>query len=162
MKGQPLTLSGDSVEPGDMAPDCQLVGKDLQPVKLSSFLGKVCVISCMPSLDTPVCDIMARRFSKDVVSLGKDVVLLAITMDLPFAQGRWCAAANVENVHALSDHRDCAFGRGFGVLIKDLRLLARAVFVVDKKGIVRYKQIVPELTHEPDYAAALQAAKQLL
>jgi thiol peroxidase len=116
----------------------------------------------MPSLDTSVCDIMTRRFSEDVVSLGKDVILLAITMDLPFAQDRWCIAADVENVHMLSDHRSCAFGESFGVLIKDLRLLARAVFIVDRDGIVRYKQIVPELTHEPDYDAVLQGAKQLV
>lgn len=162
MKGESLTLSGDGVELGDMIPDCELVGKDLQPVKLSSFIGKICVISCMPSLDTSVCDMMTRKFSQEVVSLGDDVVLLAITMDLPFAQDRWCIAADIENVHMLSDHRDCAFGESFGVLINDLRLLARAVFIVDKKGIIRYKQIVDELTHEPDYDAVLGAAKQLV
>lgn len=162
MDGQPLTLSGNGVELGDMIPDCELVGKDLQPVKLSSFLGKICIISCMPSLDTSVCDMMTRKFSQEVVSLAGDVVLLAITMDLPFAQGRWCLAADVENVYMLSDHRNCAFGESFGVLINDLRLLARAVFIVDKKGIIRYKQIVGELTHEPDYDAVLGAAKQLV
>jgi len=162
MKGQLLTLSGDGVELGDMVPDCELVGKDLQPVKLSSFLGKICIISCMPSLDTSVCDMMTRRFSQEVISLAGDVVLLAITMDLPFAQDRWCIAADVENVYMLSDHRNCAFGESFGVLINDLLLLARAVFIVDKKGIVRYKQIVDELTHEPDYDAVLGAAKQLV
>jgi len=162
MKGEPLVLAGTELKVGDRMPDCELTGKDLQPVKLSSFLGKVCVISCMPSLDTSVCDIMTRRFSEEVVSLGKDVILLAITMDLPFAQDRWCIAADIENVHMLSDHRSCAFGESFGVLIKDLRLLARAVFVVDRDGIVRYKQIVPELTHEPDYDAVLQGAKQLV
>ncbi len=162
MKGQLLTLSGDGIELGDMIPDCELVDKDLQPVKLSSFLGKICVISCMPSLDTSVCDLMTRKFSQEVISLGDDVVLLAITMDLPFAQDRWCIAADVENVHMLSDHRNCAFGESFGVLINDLRLLARAVFIADKKGIIRYKQIVGELTHEPDYDAVLGAAKQLV
>jgi len=161
-EGNPLILIGNELKVGDRMPDCELTGKDLQPVKLSSFLGKVCVISCMPSLDTSVCDIMTRRFSEEVVSLGKDVILLAITMDLPFAQGRWCIAADVENVQMLSDHRSCEFGESFGVLIKDLRLLARAVFIVDRDGIVRYKQIVPELTHEPDYDAVLQGAKQLV
>jgi thiol peroxidase len=161
-KGNPLILVGTELKVGDRMPDCELVGKDLQPVKLSSFLGKVCVISCMPSLDTSVCDIMTRRFSEEVISLGNDVILLAITMDLPFAQDRWCIAADVENVHMLSDHRSCAFGESFGVLIKDLRLLARAVFIVDREGIIRYKQIVPELTEEPDYDAVLQGAKQLV
>ena len=162
MNGDELTLLGDGVDVGDMMPDCELTGKDLQPVKLSSFSGKICVISCMPSLDTSVCDIMTRRFSEEVTSLGEDVVLLAVTMDLPFAQDRWCIAADVKNVYMLSDHRSASFGQAFGVLIKDLRLLARAVFVIDKEGIIRYIEIVDELTHEPDYEAALKATEKLL
>lgn len=162
MKGDPLTLVGNHISVGDAMPDCELVGKRLEPVKLSSFAGKICIISCMPSLDTSVCDMMTRRFSEEAVALGDDVVVLAITMDLPFAQDRWCIAADVENVYMLSDHRDCSFGKGFGVLIKDLRLLARAVFIVDRSGTIRYKQVVSELTNEPDYAAVLEAAKELV
>jgi len=138
------------------------VGKDLQPVPLSSFLGKVCIISSLPSLDTSVCDIMTRRFSKEAVALGEDVVVLAISMDLPFAQDRWCIATDVKNVFTFSDHRSAAFGQAFGVLIKDLRLLARAVFIVDREGIIRYIEIVNELTHEPDYEEVLKAAKELI
>jgi thiol peroxidase len=104
---------------------------------------------------------MTRRFNEEAVALGEDVVVLAISMDLPFAQDRWCIAADVKNVNVLSDHRAASFGQAFGVLIKDLRLLARAVFVVDKKGIVRYTQIVDELTHEPDYESVLQAVREL-
>lgn len=162
MKGQPLTLIGDEVRVGRPAPDCELVGKDLKPVKLSSFKDKVCLISCMPSLDTSVCDMMTRKFNEDAVALGHDVVVLAISMDLPFAQDRWCIAADVKNVYMLSDHRTASFGQAFGVLIKDLRLLARAVFVVDKSGVIRYIEIVPELTSEPDYDAALDAARKFL
>jgi thiol peroxidase len=161
MKGKPLTLLGNAVKVGDMMPDCEVVGKDLAPVKLSSFRGKVCIISSFPSLDTSVCDIMTRRFNEEAVALGEDVVVLAISMDLPFAQDRWCIAADVKNVNVLSDHRTASFGQAYGVLIKDLRLLARAVFVVDKKGIVRYVEIVDELTNEPDYDAALQVVKEL-
>jgi thiol peroxidase len=161
MKGKPLTLLGNEVKVGDMMPDCEVVGKDLAPVKLSSFRGKVCIISSFPSLDTSVCDIMTRRFNEAAVALGEDVVVLAISMDLPFAQNRWCIAADVKNVNVHSDHRTASFGQAYGVLIKDLRLLARAVFVVDKKGIVRYTEIVDELTNEPDYDAALQVVKEL-
>jgi thiol peroxidase len=104
---------------------------------------------------------MTRRFNQEAVNLGGDVVVLTISMDLPFAQKRWCGAAGVKNVQTLSDHREASFGTAFGVLIKELRLLARAVFVVDKEGVVRYVQIVNELTSEPDYEAVLQAVKDI-
>ena len=128
----------------------------------SSFAGKICIVSCVPSLDTSVCDIMTRRFNQEAVNLGDDVVVLAISMDLPFGQNRWCVAADVKNVYVLSDHRTASFGQAYGVLIKDLRLLARAVFVVDKAGIIRYASIVPEISHEPDYDEALEAVKKLI
>ena len=162
MKGEPLTLVGDELRVGDVAPDCELVGKDLAPVRLSSFRGKVCIISSLPSLDTSVCDMMTRKFNEEAAALGEDVVVLAISMDLPFAQDRWCIAADVKNVNILSDHRSTSFGKAFGVLIKNLRLLTRAVFVVNKEGIIRYIEIVDELTYEPDYEAALKAAKKLV
>ena len=162
MKGQALTLVGNEVKVGETAPDCEVVGKDLELVKLSLFRGKVCIISSFPSLDTSVCDIMTRKFNEEAVALSEDVVVLAISMDLPFAQARWCIAADVENVNMLSDHRSASFGKAFGVLIKDLRFLARAVFVIDKEGVIRYIEIVDELTHEPNYEAAIKAAKELL
>ena len=162
MKGRRLALVGNELKIGDTAPDCEVVGKDLETVRLSSFRGKICIISSLPSLDTSVCDMMTRKFNEEAVSLDKDVVVLAISMDLPFAQDRWCIAADVENVNVLSDHRTTSFGRAFGVLIEDLRLLARAVFIADKEGIIRYIEIVDELTHEPDYEAALKAAKELI
>jgi thiol peroxidase len=161
MKGQPLTLLGEGLKVGEPAPDFEVLTNDLSPVKLSSFRGKVCIISSVPSLDTSVCDTMTRRFNEEAGSLGGDAVVLTISMDLPFAQGRWCGAAGVENVQTLSDHRDASFGNAFGVLIKELRLLARAVFVVDKEGTVRHVQIVNELTSEPDYEAVLKAVRDL-
>jgi thiol peroxidase len=162
MKGQELVLLGNEVNVGDAAPDVTLAGNDLGEVKLSSFHGQVCIISVVPSLDTPVCDVMTRRFNEAAGELAGDVVVLTISADLPFAQARWCGAADAENVVTLSDYRDAAFGEAFGVLIKGLRLLTRAVFVVDTDGVVRYEQIVSELTDEPDYDAALKAAKGLL
>ena len=162
MKGSPLTLLGKELKIGDKVPDCEVVGKGLAPVKLSSFAGKVRIISSIPSLDTSVCDIMTRKFNEEIVGLGPDVVMLAISMDLPFAQDRWCIAADVENVNVLSDYRDASFGQAFGVLIKGLRLLARAVFVVDKDDTIRYVEVVKELTEEPDYQAVLKAAKKLI
>ena len=161
MKGKPLTLLGTEIKVGEQAPDFEVLANDLSAVKLSSYPGKVCIISSVPSLDTSVCDVMTRRFNQEAVNLGDDVVVLTISMDLPFAQKRWCGAAGVKNVQTLSDHRDASFGTAFGILIKELRLLARAVFVVDKEGIVRYVQIVNELTNEPDYEAVLQAVKDI-
>jgi len=162
MKGEPLTLAGKRVKVGDLAEDFEVVANDLSVVKFSSFRGKVCLISSVPSLDTGVCDIQTRKFNEQAKALADDVVVLTISMDLPFAQKRWCGAAEVENVQTLSDHRKAQFGNAFGVLIEELRLLARAVFVVNKDGIVKYIQIVDELTNEPDYEAALKAAKELL
>ena len=161
MKGKPVTLVGRAIKVGQKSPDFEVTANDLSPVKFSSFAGKVCIIASVPSLDTAVCDIETRKFNEKAAGLGSDVVVLTISMDLPFAQKRWCGAAGIKNVQTLSDYRDASFGNAYGVLIKDLRLLARAVFVVDKKGVVRYLQIVPEIATEPDYDAVLKAAKEL-
>jgi len=162
MKGAALTLVGDEMRPGEKARDCELIANDLSSIKLSSFYGKVCIISSVPSLDTSVCDTMTRRFNQEAGTLGKDIVVLTISMDLPFAQKRWCGAAGVRNVQTLSDYRQGSFGKNYGVLIKELRLLARAVFVLDKAAVVRYMELVKELTHEPDYEAVLQATRKLV
>lgn len=162
MKGKPVTLLGSELRPGDAAPDFTAVGNDLQPVSLSQYRGKVVVISAVPSLDTPVCDMETRRFNAEAAKLGPEVVVLTISMDLPFAQRRWCGAAGVERVTTASDHRDGSFGTAYGVLIKDLRLLARAVFVVDRQGVIRYIQLVPEVGKEPDYEEVLAAARKLV
>lgn len=162
MKGKPLTLIGNRVEVGQQAPDCELLANDLSEVKLSAFRGKVCIIISVPSLDTSVCDTETRRFNEEAGELGGDVAVLTISMDLPFAQKRWCGIAGVKNVQTLSDHRNASFGTAYGVLIKELRLLARAIFVVDKDGIVRYIQLVKETSQEPDYGAVITAVKQCL
>ena len=162
LHGDDLTLVGEAVSIGDVAPDVTVLDNDLSPVNLSRYTGKVRVISSVPSLDTPVCDAETRRFNKEAESLGPDVVVLTISMDLPFAQKRWCGAAGIERVQTLSDHRDAAFSMAYGVLIKELRLLARAIFVVDRDGAIRYIQLVPEVSDEPDYDAVLAAAKELL
>lgn len=160
MKGNPLTLIGDEVKVGQKAPNFAAVANDLTQVELSKFVGKTLVISAVPSLDTPVCDRETRRFNEEAAKLGKDVTVLTISMDLPFAQKRWCGAANIDHVTTLSDYQQADFGSKYGLLIKGLRLLARAVIVVDKNGIVQYKQLVPEVTQEPDYEAVLQAVKK--
>jgi thiol peroxidase len=162
MKGNPLTLVGDELKVGDTAPDFTVLDNNLSPVDFSSFQGKVCVISSVPSLDTSVCDRETRRFNEEAAKLGPQVKILTISMDLPFAQKRWCAAAGVEKVKVLSAHRDASFGKAYGVLIKELRLLARAIFVVGPEGVIRYIELVGELTNEPDYQGALQAVKELV
>ena len=161
-QGDPLTLLGPEISVGQPAPDVELAANDLSTVKLSSFKGEVCIIAAVPSLDTPVCDTEARRFNEEASKLSGNVAVLTVSVDLPFAQARWCGAAGVENVQTLSDHRETAFGTSYGVLIKGLQLLTRAVFVVDKEGVVRYTELVKEVTTEPDYDAALAAAKALL
>lgn len=159
-KGNPLALTGNLPRVGGQTPDFAVLGNDLSSVKLSDFKGKRLVICSVPSLDTPVCDTEVRKFNERATSLGDDVAVLVVSMDLPFAQKRWCGAAGVKSVQTLSDHRDASFGNAYGVLIKDLRLLARAVFVVDKDGRIRYIQLVKELSNEPDYEAALKALRE--
>ncbi len=160
-KGNPLTLVGSEVKVGQVAPDFVVLSNSLAPVTLSSFKGKTCILVSVPSLDTPVCDMESRRFNEEAGRLGPDVVILIISMDLPFAQKRWCGAAGVSKVQTLSDHRDASFGSAYGVLIKELRLLARAVFVVDKQGTLKYVQLVKEVTQEPNYQEVLEALKKL-
>jgi len=162
LRGNPATLLGHPVKEGDKAPDFTVLDNDLKPVTLGSYKGKVCVISSVPSLDTPVCDMETRRFNTEAGKLSDDVVILTVSMDLPFAQKRWCGAAGVTKVKTLSDHRDGSFGTAYGVLIKELRLLARAVFVVDRQGTVRYVELVKEVATEPNYDGALQAVKKLV
>ena len=161
LKGKPITLVGDEVKVGQAGPEFEAVDNDLKPVRLSSLKGKVVILCSVPSLDTSVCDLEIRTFNEKAAQLGDGVVMLTISMDLPFAQKRWCGAAGIKNLQTLSDYRQASFGKAYGVLIKDLRLLARAVFVVDNKGIVRYVQIVPEIATEPDYDAVLKAVQEL-
>ena len=161
MHGNPLTLIGADIKVGDKAPDFTVVDGDLNEVKLGNYAGKIKVISVTPSLDTPVCDIQARRFNHEAAALPVDVAVLNISMDLPFAISRFCEVAEIDKVKGLSDHRDASFGTAYGVLIKELRLLARSVFIIDKNNIVRYKQVVPEESSHPDYDKALQALEQI-
>ena len=161
-KGNPMTLLGPALKVGDTAPDFAAVDNGLAAVTLSSYAGKVKILTTVPSLDTPVCDTETRRFNQEAASLPGDVVVLTVNLDLPFAQKRWCGAAGIDRVVTLSDYRERSFGLGYGVLIKELMLLARAVFVVDAANIIRYIQIVAETTGEPDYDGAIAAAKALL
>jgi thioredoxin-dependent peroxiredoxin len=160
--GNPLTLLGNPTKVGDKAPDFTAVDKDLKDVSLSEFAEKVKIISVTPSLDTPVCDLQARRFNDEAQTLSDAVVVLNISMDLPFAIARFCADAGVDRVKALSDHREAAFGMSYGVLIKGLRLLTRSIFVIDRANVIRYQQIVPEVTNHPDYDKALAEVRKLI
>jgi thiol peroxidase len=162
MKGNPLTLTGELPQTGKAAPDFTVLDNDLKPTSLGDLKGRVAIICSVPSLDTSVCDTETRKFNEKAASLGGDIAIWTISMDLPFAQKRWCGAAGIDAVKTLSDHRDASFGKAFGVLIPDLRLLARAVFVLDKQGVIKYSQLVSEVTDEPDYDAALKAAQNLL
>jgi thiol peroxidase len=161
MKGATLPLAGREVNVGDEAPDFTAVTTDLQPMSLSSLRGQTVVLVSVPSLDTSVCDLETRRFDKEAGQMAPGIRIVVISMDLPFAQKRWCGAAQARNIVTVSDHRDASFGKAYGVLIPELRLLARAIFVVDPDGKIAYKQIVPEVTHEPNYTEVLDAVKQV-
>lgn len=161
LHGNPLNLEGTFVQVGDTAPDVALVDNALKVKTLRDFAGSPLILLSVPSLDTPVCDMETRRFNAEAANLHPDMKILTVSMDLPFAQSRWCGAAGVDKVITLSDHRFAGFGKAFGVLIPDLRLLARAVFVLDREHRIRYVQRVTEISEEPDYAAVLAAAKTL-
>ena len=160
MKGNPLTLAGPELKVGDEAPDFTLVGNDLKPVTLADTAGRVRILSTVPSLDTPVCDVETRRFNEEAANLP-GVEILTVSMDLPFSQTRWCGAAGVKNVRTLSDYRERTFGPAYGVLIQELQLEARAVFVLDKDNTLRHVEYVKEVAEHPNYDAILAAAKKL-
>ena len=163
-KGSGLTLVGNQVTVGQKAPDFTAVADDMSAATFSTYRGqgKVVIISSVPSLDTPVCDTQTRRFNEESAKLGDDVTVLTISVDLPMAQKRWCGAVSATNITTLSDYKDHQFGQAYGLYIKELGLLARAVLVVDKTGSITHYDLVSEVTHEPDYAAAISAAKVAL
>jgi len=161
-KGNPMTLLGPGLTVGEQAPDFSVVDTSLTPVTLSTYAGKIKVIISVPSLDTPICDMETHRFNKEAASLPEKVVVLTVSLDLPFAQKRWCGAAGIDRVTTLSDYQERSFALSYGVLIKELKLLARSLFVIDENDTIRYIQHVPEVTTEPDYAAVLTAVKGLL
>ncbi|MEW5976572.1 MAG: thiol peroxidase [Acidobacteriota bacterium] len=161
-KGAPLTAVGPELKAGDRAPGFSLLANDLSTVTLANTAGKIRLISVVPSLDTPVCDAQTRRFNTEASALGDKVVVLTVSMDLPFAQKRWCAAAGVDRVQTLSDHRDGSFGQAYGTLVKELRLESRAIFVVDTADTLRHVEYVKEIAEHPNYEAALAAARGAL
>src|SRR4051794_11731654 len=158
MRGKPLTLIGPELKPGDPAPDFNAVDKGLHPVTLKSTGPAVRVFSVVPSLDTPVCDAQTKRFNEEAAK-SPEIKFYTVSMDLPFAQSRWCGAFGVDNVKMLSDHRDGSFGEHYGTLIKDLRIESRAIFVVDQDDKLRHVEYVKEVADHPDYDAALKAAR---
>ena len=157
-KGGPLTLIGPELKVGDKAPDFEAITSGLEDVNLAASAGKVRLFSVVPSLDTPVCSVQTKRFNEEIKNLPDKVQVFTVSADLPFAQSRFCGAESVE-IPTISDHRELSFGKNYGVLIKELKILARSIFVVDAQDKISYIQIVPEVASEPDYAKALEAAR---
>jgi thiol peroxidase len=160
--GNPLTLIGTEKKIGEKADNFTVLDKELKEISLKDFTGKIKLISVTPSLDTPVCDIQARRFNQEAAKLPDDVVIMNISMDLPFAISKFCTTAGIDKVKAFSDHRDASFGNAYGVLIKELRLLARSIFIIDRDDTIRYIELVPELSQHPDYDKALAELRKLI
>ncbi|WP_426811744.1 thiol peroxidase [Staphylococcus capitis] len=158
-KNDPITLSGQQVKEGDIAPDFTVLDNSLNQITLEDYKGKKKLISVVPSIDTGVCDQQTRKFNEEASQ--EDGVVLTISVDLPFAQKRWCASNGLENVVTLSDHRDLSFGENFGVVMEELRLLARSVFVLDESNKIVYKEIVSEGTNFPDFDATLEAYRNI-
>lgn len=162
LKGNPITLIGPELKAGDKAPDFTLNKSLVDEVSLSSFSGKVKLISVVPSLDTGVCDAQTRRFNEEAAGLGDNVEILTVSVDLPFAQARWCGAAGVDKVTTLSDYKTRSFGQAYGVFIKELALDMRAIFVVDQNDTIQYVEYLSEMTEHPNYEDAIAAAKKLV
>jgi thiol peroxidase len=158
LRGNPLTVLGPALKPGEKAPDFKAVDDSLKDVNLAATGSGVRIFSVVPSLDTPVCDAQTKRFNEEAGKLP-DVKIYTISMDLPFAQKRWCGAYGVDHVKMVSDHRDGSFGQAYGTLIKDLRIMSRAIFVIDKNNVIRHVEYVKEVADHPDYEAALAAAR---
>ena len=161
LKGKPVTLVGPEIKAGQKSPNFKLINPDMREVELSETKGKVRLLSAVHSLDTPVCDLQTQRFEEEA-SRSKDVVIYTISMDLPFAQARYCGARNIKSLQTLSDHRDASFGTAYGVLIKELRLHSRAIFIIDRDDTVRYVEYVREVGHHPDYDRAIDALQKVL
>jgi thiol peroxidase len=164
-KGNPLTLAGEAVKVGQQAPDftCHYFDAGgLKTLKLADLKGKPTLISSVPSLDTPVCQIQTKKFNEQVGTLGDRINAVTVSLDLPFAQNRFCGAESIKNLRTVSDYQDRAFGRNWGMLIEELKILARGVFVLDKDGKVVYAQQVKEVAEEPEYEPAMKAIKGLL
>jgi thiol peroxidase len=161
MKGNPLTLVGNEIKVGDKAPDFTVLTNDMQPYSLKDAGNKVKIVSVVPSLDTGVCELQTIHFNEEAAGLG-DVVILTISVDLPFAQKRFCGAKGIDKVITLSDHRDLSFGLQYGFVMEELRLLARGVIIIDQENVVRYVEYVGEVVEQPDYDKALEAVKQLI
>lgn len=159
-KNNPITLLGEQVEVGNVAPDFSVLANDLSPRSLADYEGKKKLISVVPSIDTGVCSTQTRKFNEEAGGIDGAVVL-TISCDLPFAQSKWCAAEGLDNVITLSDHKDLSFGTNYGVVMEELRLLARSVFVLDEDNKVVYKEIVSEGTNHPDYDKAIEALKSI-
>lgn len=162
LKGNAITLIGPELKVGDQAPNFTLNKSLVEEVTLQNYAGKVKLISVVPSLDTGVCDAQTRRFNEEAAKLGDDVVILTVSVDLPFAQARWCGAAGVDKVVTLSDYKTNSFGEAYGVLIKEIRLDMRSIFVLDKNDKITYVQYLGEMTEHPDYEQAIAAVKALV
>jgi thiol peroxidase len=160
-QGNPLTLVGPEVKVNQKAPDFEILSNDLKQFTMKDFQDKIKVICCVPSLDTPVCDLEIKRFNEEAAKFSKNILIIFVSMDLPFAQGRFCQSFKIDRVKTFSDHAQATFGLHYGALIKELRLLTRAIFVIDHQNIVRYVEYVPEITHQPDYVKALEALQAI-
>lgn len=161
LKGMPLTLLGEEIKIGQKAPDFKVLTNDLKEVSLADFKERIKLFSVVPSLDTPVCDLQTKRFNQEAVVLSDDIIILTISMDLPFAQKRFCDANKIDKIKVLSDHKDASFGLAYGVLIKELRLLSRAIFIADKADTIQYVEYVKELSAHPNYETAKQELSRL-